>query len=184
MAAARFSSAMLLARWQRLRKSQQIAVGILGSLALIGLVDLVALRPIRNRLRALAIEVKQTEQKLRAATEANDNALNVSKAFKNYASYAAASASADVELANLLSDVETTLRQSGVILLNLKPAQRSKENVISIAVDGESSAEQLMRMLDAFQRSQRALKITELSIRVSESKTLRVAMVVSKLLIQ
>lgn len=174
----------MLKRWQQLNKKQQIAAGIAGSLLALWLVDLIALRPLRNRLHAVSREVEQAKQKLIAATEADYNAANVAKAFKAYEPYAAPSGPAEAELAALLSDVENTVRQSGVVLLNLKPAQRGTDRAISVAVDGESSPEQLMRLLDQLQRSQRALKVTDLSIRVSESKTLRVAMVISKLLIK
>ena len=184
MAAASFFSTAILQRWQRLKKNQQFVVGIIGSLFMLWFVDFIALRPLRNRLQVLNQEVEQTRQKLLNATAADHNAANVSKAFKGYESFAAPSGAPETELAGLLSDVENTVRQSGVVLLNLKPGQRGAERSISVAVDGESSPEQLMRLLDALQRSQRALKVTDLSVRVSESKTLRVAMVISKLLIK
>ena len=180
----KFSSAVVLQRWQRLKKGQRLVAGMTGTLFMLWAVDLIAFRPLRQHLHALGQEVQQTKKKLIDATIADQNSANVTKAFKAYEPFAAVSGSPETELAGLLSDVETTVRQSGVVLLNLKPSARgSSGSTISIAVDGESSPEQLMRLLDQLQRSQRALKVTELSIRVSESKTLRVAMVVSKLLI-
>lgn len=185
MAPSGFSTASVITRWQRLNKGQRLVTGIIGALFALWAVDLMAFRPLRRRLREMGREVQGTKAKLLEATIADQNAANVTKAFKAYAPYAAASGSPETELAGLLSDVETTIRKSGVVLLNLKPSARSASSeTISVAVDGESSPEQLMRLLDQLQRSQRALKVTELSIRVSESKTLRVAMVVSKLLLR
>ena len=184
MAGSAFSSAAILQRWQRLKKRQQLVVGIAGSLFALGFIDLIALRPLRNQLQVLSRAVDETKQKLLTATAADYNAAFVTKAFKAYEAYGAASGPAETELAGLLSDVETTVRQSGVVLLNLKPGQRSGERSISVAVDGESSPEHLVRLLDQLQRSNRALKVTELSVRVSESKTLRVALVISKLLLR
>ncbi len=182
--AVKFSSSAVLQRWQRLKKGQRLVAGVLGTLFMLWAVDLIAFRPLRRHLHALEQEVQQTKKQLIDATIADQNSANVAKAFKAYGPYSTVSGAPETELAGLLSDVETSVRQSGMVLLNLKPSARVVSgNTIGVAVDGESSPEQLMRLLDQLQRSQRALKVTELSIRVSESKTLRVAMVVSKLLI-
>ena len=125
MAGSPFSTTILLQRWQRLKTGQRFVAAAVSGLVLLWTVDVVAFKPLRRRLGALTAEVEQTKQALIRATEADHNASLVARAFKNYELYAATSASAEAELAALLSDIETTVRQSGVVLLNLKPAPRS-----------------------------------------------------------
>lgn len=181
---AAISASILLQRWQRLTPRQRLIAGMAAGGLTVWAADAAALRPLRRHLREQRRLVARSEQQLLAAMAANQNAAAVTKAFAAYQTYAQPSGSAEAEMAALLSEVEASVRQSGMALLNLKPVagRSASDQAISVAVDGESTPEQLVRLLDRFQRSTRALKVTELAVRVSESKTLRTSMVVSKLL--
>ncbi len=171
--------------WQRLTKRQRLVAGIVSSFAVAGLIT-AALRPLRHLLSRLSREVQQTEQRLLDAMAANRDAETVTAAFAAYEPYVASSGSTESELAAVLSEVESAVRESGVTLLNLKPAaaRAGADQTISVAMDGEAAPEQLVRLLDRLQRSTRLLKVTELTVRVSESKTLRTSMVITKLLLK
>jgi len=178
--------------WRRLGKRQQLAVIFGGSLAAAWAVDTVALRPLRNRLDGLNQQVRETEQRLLDAVAAGREADAVTKAFAAYEPYVRPAGSRETALAVMLSEVETAIRESGVVLLNLKPTQvkdagkstvEQEPQVISVLMDGEAGPEQLVRLLDHLHRSPRLLRVSELSVRVSEQKTLRTSMVISTLLV-
>jgi type II secretory pathway component PulM len=176
----------LAQRWQRLSKRQQAAAFVAGALAGLWIVNVVALRPLRRRLDRLHDEVQQAEQRLVEALVASQQATRVNKTFEAYASYVQPSGPPESELASVLSEVESAVRQSGMVLLNLKPVTPRDGTVeaISVTVDGEADPEQLMNLLDRIQRSTRLLKVTELSVRVSEQQRLRTSLVISKLLLK
>jgi len=172
-------------RWQRLSRRQQITAFAGVGLGVLWLVNAAALRPLRRHLARLHAEARQTEQGLVDALVAGQQASGVNSAFEAYASYVRPSAAPEAELAVILSEVESAVRQSGMVLLNLKPVtlRDGQADSISVTVDGEADPEQLMNLLDRIQRSSRLLKVTELSVRVSEQQRLRASLVISKLLL-
>lgn len=176
----------LLRVWQRLSKRQQLVATILGGLAVLWMLDLITLRPLRRHLHQLREEVRATEQRLVNGVIADGQADGVNKAFQAYAAYAQPAGSPESELAGVLSEVEAAVRQSGVALLNLRPSSQRGENggAISVSVDGEATPKQLVQLLDAIERSPHLLKVAELTVRVSEAKTLRTSLVISKLLLK
>ena len=178
-------AAGLASRWQRLSRQQQAAVVIGGSVLAAWCMDAVALRPLRRRLHGLHEEVRQAEQRLSEALVASQQAGSVTRAFETYKTYMQPSGSAESELASVLSEVESAVREAGMVLLNLKPmtGRSTSPETISVTVEGESTPEQLVALLDRLQRSTRLLKVTELTVRVSERLTLRTSMVISKLLL-
>jgi hypothetical protein len=196
MAAPVLPAAAAASAWRRMSRRQQLAAVLAGSAAAAWAVDLAVLRPLRHRLDHLHQAVKQTEQRLLEAVAAGRDAEAVTKAFAGYEPYVRASSSPETALAGMLSDVEAAIRDSGVVLLNLKPAQAKaaakgaaapagapQGQVVSVIMDGEAGPEQLVRLLDAFQRSPRLLRVSELTVRVSEQKTLRTSMVISTLVV-
>lgn len=177
----------LLQRWQRLSRRQQAAVLIVGSVATVWGMDGIALRPLRQRVRELRRQVRETEQRLADSIVASAQANAVNRAFTAYEPYITTPAgSSESELAGLLSEVESAVRQSGMVLLNLRPVsgRSGTANTVSVTVEGEASPSQLVQLLDLLQRSTRLLKVAELTVRVSEAKTLRTSLVISKLLLK
>ncbi len=179
-------TSMVKAWWRKLGKRQQLVVMVVGGALLFWVLDLVTLRPLRRRLHRLHEEVRQAEQRLTDGVIANEQADAVDRAFEAYASYAKPAGAAQSELAGVLSEVEAAVRQSGMILLNLKPlSQRGDTSgTISVTIDGEATPSQLVRLLDQLQRSPRLLKVDELTVRVSEAQTLRTSLVISRLLLK
>lgn len=179
-------SAGLLQRWQRLSNGQRLAATLLGTVLAAWLVDAAALRPLRRHVRHLQREVQQTEQQLLAAVAATQNSDAVTSAFKTYAAYVKPSGPEDAGVAGVMSEVESTLRESGAYLISQKQAgsRDAAAHAISVSIDIESTPEQLVKFLDRLERSPSLLKVAELTVRVSENKTLRSSMVVSKLLLK
>ena len=163
-------------QWTRLDRRQRRLVVVLGILLFGWLIDFVILRPLRTHLVQLRHDVRETEQRLKDALVAASQADAVSAAFEGYRPYLSARGSPEAELAAVLTEVEAAVRDAGMVLLSLKPASQA-------SVDVEATPGQLVRVLDRLQRSVQLLKVTELSIRVSEDRTLRSSLVVSKLLL-
>ena len=176
----------LVQRWQRLSRRQQVILLIIGSTAVVWTMDTLALRPLRRHVRALHQQLRDTTQRLSEAVVAGDQAKAVNRAYTAYEPYLTTSGSSEADLAAVLSEVEAGVREAGMTLFNLKPASSrpGTEGILSVSVDGEASPSQLARLLDLVQRSPHLLKVTELTIRVSEGKTLRTSFVISKLVLQ
>ena len=174
-------------QWQRLAPRQRRIVFIVGSVLIVWALDAAALRPLRRQLHHLRGEVHDAEQRLRDAVAAQGQEKGVSEAFAAYEPYVKPAGSSESELAGVLSEVESAVRQAGVVLLSLKPASgrpAPTTNTVSVTVEGESSPSQFVQVLDLIQRSPRLLKVVELTVRVTEAKTLRSSMVISKLLLK
>ena len=176
----------LMAWWRKLGKRQQLIITVLGGALLLWMTDLVTLRPLRYHLHHLHEEVRGAEQRLVDGVIANEQAGAVNKAFEAYASYVKPVGAPESELAGVLSEVEAAVRQSGMVLLNLKPLSQRADasSAISVTIDGEATPSQLVRLLDQLQRSPHLLKVAELTVRVSESQTLRTSLVISRLLLK
>ena len=178
--------AQLGQRWQRLSRRQQAIAFVGGSALVMWTVNGVALQPLHRRLSQLRREVREIEQRLLRAVIASRQTEAVDQAFQAYGPYVTPVGSPDAELASVLSEVEQAVRQSGMVLLNLKPVNPhdAGDQAISVTVEGEANPSQLVQLLDNLQRSVHLLKVTELTVRVSESSTLRTSMVISKLLLK
>ena len=174
-------------RWQRLSKRQQLILLILVGVVALWAFDAVAFRPLlRGRLNALKRQAKAAEQQLVNATIASAQAGSVNRAFEAYQAYIKTAGTAEAELAAVLTEVESAVRESGMVLLNLRPVseREAAPDRVSVTVETEASPAQLVQLLDRIQRSSHLLKVTELALRVSESQTLRSSLIVSKLLLR
>jgi hypothetical protein len=171
-----------LQRWQRLSRRQRLAASLAGGVLFLGSVDALLLRPLRQRLHRLHQEVRTAERRLVESIVASRQADAVNQAFAAYEPYVRPAGSPEQELAGVLSEVESAIRQSGLVPLSLKPApaQEGAPGTISVAVEGESTPEQLVQLLDGIQRSTRLLRVTDLTVRVVDGKVLRSSLVVSK----
>ena len=173
-------------RWQRLsRRQQAIVLAVVGVLTLWG-VDALVFRPLlRGRLSELKRQARDAEQRLVDATIASAQADAVSQAFEAYRLYIKPAGSVESELAAVLTEVEAVVRETGLVQLGLKsvPERNPAMDRVSITLETEGSPTQLMRLLDRLQRSTLLLRVTELTVRTSESQTLRGSLVISKLLL-
>ena len=174
-----------MARWQRLPKRQQLIACLAGGGLLLGTVDALLLRPLRRQLGHLRQDVRTAEQQLVEAVIANNQAKAVNRAFSDYEPYVRPVGSPEAELASVLSEMEDAVHQSGLVLLSLKPVppQGAAANTVSVTIEGESTPDQLWQLLDAIQRSTRLLRVTDLTVRVTEGRNLRSSFVISRLLL-
>ena len=186
MASLSLNLQQITAQWQRLGRRQRLAVTTAGVVLVGWGVYLVIFHPLQARIHALQQVVREAEQRLQEAIAATAQADAVNKAFSAYEPYLKRVGSPEAQRADVLSDVESAVRQSGMTLLDLRPSSARSEHpdLITISVEGEASPAQLAQLLDLLQRSTRLLKVTELNIRVSEGKTLRTSMIISKLLLK
>lgn len=173
-------------QWQRLNKRQQRWVLLLAGLVAVWGADGLLLRPLRRRLMTLHREVRETEQRLIEATVASAQVETVNQAFEQYAAYLKkGTGSVETELAAALTEVESAVRDLGIVLINLKQGSAgASESTVSVSVECEASPTQLVQLLDRLQRSVRLLKVTQLNVRASDAQTLRASLVVSKLLVR
>ena len=175
----------LATRWTQLDKRHKRLLLALGVLGAVWLSDAMILRPLRVRLSQLHRDVRQTEQRLRDALVATAQAEAVNQAFEVYQSYVQPSGSPESELASVLTEVESAVREAGMVLISLKPqsVSGSTAHAVSVTVETETSPAQLVQLLNRIQRSAHLLKVTELNVRVVEGRTLRASFVIGKLLL-
>ena len=176
----------LTQRWQRLSRRQQLILLIAGGALVLWGFDRIAFRPLlRGRLSQLQRMAREAEEQLAASTIASAQAASVSRAYDAYRPYITPTGSPEKELAALLTEVETAVRETGISQLGLRPmsGRDVAPERVSVTVETEASPSQLAQLLDRLQRSTQLLKVTELTVRVSENQTLRSSLVVSKLLL-
>lgn len=181
----------LLERWQRLPILQRrLAAGV--SLVFgVWLVNLIGLGPLRQDIRRLRDQVRETEQRLMRAVSVNTQATTILQAFEAYRSYVPGSVSEGDSAhtqSQVQSEVEAAVRASGMSLLNVKPVSASTHNgasTVSVSLELEATPEQLIRLLDGLQRSTQLLKVTQMAMRLTDERalTLRGSMVITKLLL-
>lgn len=180
-----------LEQWQKLSVMQRrLAAGV--SLVVgVWLVNLIGLGPLRQDIRRLRDQVRDTEQRLMRAVSVNTQAATILQAFEAYRSYVPGSVSegdAAHTQSQVQSDVEAAVRASGMSLLNVKPVSASTHDgasTVSVALELEATPEQLIRLLDSLQRSTQLLKVTQMAMRLTDERalTLRCSMVITKLLL-
>ena len=176
----------LIQRWQRLSRRQQVAILAVVGVLTLWVFDALVFRPLlRGRLNELKRQARDAEQRLVDATIASAQADAVSQAFEVYRPYIKPAGSVEGELAAVLTEVESVVRETGLVQISLKsvPERKPSTDRVSITLETEGSPTQLMRLLDRFQRSTLLLRVTELTVRTSESQTLRGSLVISKLLL-
>lgn len=175
----------LQAAWQRLPKRQQTMARFAGGgLFLWGLGQL-TLHPLQQRLQTLKADVTAAETRLLAATAASQQTERVQKAFVPYQGYVKTPAAREVELAGFMTEVEQAAKEAGIAEPYLKPlkAPEGTSLVLSAAMEAEASPAQLIALLDQIQRSTRLLRVKEMTVRVTEKRTLRSSLVIEKLLL-
>lgn len=181
MIAAR-SIVLLQRRWHALpQRYRQLLFALAVLLVCLG-VDGIMIRPLRRQLARLHERIREAEQRLTEATIASGQAEAVAQAFTAYAPYAQPSGSREAELAGLLTEVESAVRETGMVLLNLKPEDIGADagKALAIRVEAEAGTAQLLQLLDRLQRSPRLLNVSELSVRVAEGRTLRTTLVITR----
>lgn len=171
----------LATQWKRLPRAQQRLALVFCSVLGLWVMDLTALRPLRLRLSRLNREARELEQRLLEAMVASAQAEAVEQAFTAYQPYLATATNSDAEIAGVLTEVETAVRDAGMVLMNLRPDAGG--DAVRVTVETESSPSQLVQLLDRVQRSSRLLRVTQLSLRVVEGRILRASIVISKLLV-
>ena len=175
----------MVQQWQRLSKGQQRLALLLGGLLAVWGADWLLLRPLRRRLMTLHQEVRETERRLIDATVASAQVDTVNRTFEQYEAYLKGAGTVEAELAATLTEVESAVRDLGIVLINLKQGSSQGEagGTVSVSVECEASPTQLVQLLDRLQRSVHLLKVTQLNVRASEARTLRASLVISKLLV-
>lgn len=175
-----------MAGWLGTGKAKRATLLGLSAVGVLGVVAVVVFRNVGQWLGRLEEQVRHTEQRLVAAVTATQQAEEVRQAFAAYEPFAQPAAAAAAERNQLLRDVEDVLRSAGMARLNFRELSSDDElpGTVGVLVDGESSPGQLLTFLDLLQRSHRLLRVTKLEARVSENRTLRCSLIVSKLLIE
>ena len=176
----------MLRIWQRLGTQQRAIVRLVAGCLAAWVVYAAILRPLARQWSRLRQEVREAKAALVEAVRASLQADSVNHAFAAYEAYARPSGSVDSALPTALSEVEAAVREVGMSRLDLKPSSSCNETtaVLCLTMEAESTPSQLVQLLDQLQRSPHLFKVTELRVRVTEGKTLRSSLVISKLLLR
>ncbi len=169
--------------WQRLTRWQRRAI-LVGSGGVVLWVAAAFLLLLHSRLAQLNTQVRDTEARLKASTVASAQAKDVNQAFDAYQPYVQPGGDAQSESGVVYAEIQSAVRDLGMPLINLKQGEiASGKPMVTVSLECEASPSQLVQLLDRVQRSTHLLKVTGLSVRVTESKNLRVSLVISKLLL-
>ena len=169
--------------WQRLTRWQRRAL-LVGSGMLALWVAAAFLLFLSARLAQLNAQVRDTEARLMASTVASAQAEDVNRALDAYQPYVQPGGDAQAESGVVYAEIQSAVRDLGMPLINLKQGEiASGKKTVTVSLECEASPSQLVQLLDRVQRSTHLLKVTGLTVRVTESKGLRVSLVISKLLL-
>lgn len=178
--------------WKRLSLWQR-RLALVGALtALVAVIELVGLRPLRHQLTQTRHDVQSMEQQLTRAIMLSAQAHAIEQAYEAYRPFvpsedAAANLRDPVRAQNQVqSEIESDARAIGMNVLTVRPASdTSGADRLMIAMEAEATPAQLIRWLDHVRRSPSLLSVSRLAIRVPEDTTgpLRCSMVVAKLLL-
>lgn len=170
--------------WKRLTRRQQRIILIVGGTVAFLASDAVLLRPLRARLAQLNRHVRETEQRLMTATVASTQAEDVNRVFDAYQPYAQPAGDAQSESGIVYAEIQSAVRDLGMPLISLRQGEIADgKPTVTVSLECEASPSQLVQLLDRVQRSTHLLKVTNLNARVTEGKSLRVSLVISKLLL-
>ena len=171
--------------WKRLPRTQQRSALAASVVLALWASDAALLRPLRVRLSRLAQDVRETEGRLTAAMVASAQAEAVNRAFETYQPYVQPGGDPQSELGIVYAEVQSAVRDLGMPLLSLRQGEVSPDaaDAVSVTLECEAAPVQLVQLLDRVQRSARLLKVTDLTVRATEGKGLRVSLVISKLLL-
>ncbi len=182
----------VLEPWQRLSVTQRRVALTLSVLAGVWLIESLGLGPLRRQIRQLRQQVQDTEQRLARAVSVSAHATTIRTAFEAYRPYVPATSPALNDAvrvqSQVQSEVEAAVRVSGINLLNVKPVSTGTREVgstVSVALELETTPEQLITLLDSVQRSTQLLKVTHMALRLTDehAATLRCSMMITKLLL-
>ena len=179
--------------WKRLSLWQR-RLALAGALtALVSVIELVGLRPLRHQLTQTRHDVQQMEQQLKRAIMLSAQAHAIEQAYEAYRPFvpsenAAANLRDPVRAQNQVqSEIESDARAIGMNVLTVRPASdASGADRLMIAMEAEATPAQLIRWLDHVRRAPSLLSVSRLAIRVPEDTAglLRCSMVVTKLLLR
>lgn len=176
--------------WKRLSGWQRRMALAGGLAALVAVIELVGLRPLRHQLARTRREVQALEQQLERAVTLSTKARAIEQAYEAYRPFvpseeAAAGLQDPVRAqSQVQSEIESDARAAGMNLLTVRPvAETAAADRLGVAMEVEATPAQLIRWLDHVRRSPSLLSVSRLVIRVTEepSRVLRCSMVVTKL---
>ncbi len=181
-----------LERWKRLSLWQR-RLALFGALtALVAVIELVGLRPLRRQLTRTRHDVQDMEHQLTRAILLSSRAHAIEQAYDAYRPFvpsedATANLRDPVRLQNQVqSEIESDARAIGMNVLTVRPtADTSAPDRLMVAMEVEATPSQLIQWLDHVRRSPSLLSVNRLAIRVPEESAglLRCSMVVTKLLL-
>ena len=178
--------------WKKLSVVQR-RLALLGALtALVAVIELVGLRPLRHQLTQTRRDVRSLEQQLTRAITLSAQAHAIEQAYEAYRPFlpsdeAVAHLRDPVRAQNQAqSEIESDARAIGMNVLTVRPAsETSATDRLMVAMEAEATPAQLIQWLDHVRRSPSLLSVSRLAIRVPDDNAglLRCSMVVTKLLL-
>ena len=178
--------------WKKLSVVQR-RLALAGAMAaLVAVIELVGLRPLRHQLAQTRRDVRSLEHQLQQAIILSAQAHAIEQAYEAYRPFvpsedAAANLRDPVRAqSQVQSEIESDARAIGMNVLTVRPASEpSVTDRLMVAMEAEATPTQLIRWLDHVRRSPSLLSVGRLAIRVPDDNagSLRCSMVVTKLLL-
>lgn len=142
---------------------------IVGIVAGCLLVVKVVFSPFHIRLSGLSQEVMVEEARFKKGVSLVENKKGIEEEYKKYASYFSIQGFSDEEsVANFLKEVEKVSRETGMVVLDMKPAKDAQADKFSkqyqIKIKAEAGMEQLVKFLYKLSESPLLFSVEKLTL--------------------
>lgn len=160
--------------------SKKEKIGLVAAIVVMMLVaiDRLVISPIGGRIQRVNQEIQFSEKKLSRDLRNMNNKDLVESEYKKYKNYVKKTAASDEEdVANILGEIESLARLSGVSLVDIKPQtpkQTGFYKEYAIGVEVEGSMEQVITFLHNLNSSTQLLRALKLRIGLKDKESFAV----------
>jgi len=173
--------------FNKLSKKERIGLVVALVIIIVVLVDKLVISPVGEKFRRIDQEIDFSEKKLSRDLRNINNKDLIESEYKKYKDFVKKSSSSDEEdVANILAEIESLARSTGVNLVDIKPQATKRTDFYkeyAIAVEVEASMEQVITFLYNLNNSEQLLRAVKLRIglKSKESSLMKASLLVTKI---
>jgi len=174
--------------WAKLAKKEKVLAYVALVCLFLSFFDMVILKTILNKMASIEEGIRNGEWQIRKNIKFLAQKESIEQEGQVFSVYAIEAKTSEEEISSVLREIETLASQSGVTLIEVKPADVKSEKIIkrySINLTCEATMEQLAKFMYLLENSKIIFTIDTYGL-VSKDKekgTLKCNMVISKIVI-
>jgi Tfp pilus assembly protein PilO len=165
---------------------EKIGLLIAGSFMSFALLDRLMISPINSKLKQINQDIKISEKQLAMELRNVSQKETVTAQYQKYVRHPQPNGPDEEKMTAMLSAVEDLARESGTLLLDIKPQPPKPANVYkeyNITLEAEGEMEALVKFLYQINNSPQLLRVEtlRLNLKDKDSKTVKASVLISKI---